>query len=173
MGQQPNIELEISDLPRPVAHPPPARRWRPERPGDFDSPDAVPRGDGFGTVGPDPGYALRLVRARSIAAGPGENPHNAEAAVAAVAAARAAAMGRAPIGEDVEVAVLLLGYDASAAPAEVLATLAERRAPFLAGIGHSSRRAAALVGAIRADLLVGDVVTVRSTIASGDGLIGA
>ena len=173
MGQQPNIELEIADLPRPVAHPAPARRWSPQRPGDFDSPEAVPRGTGFGTVGPDPGYANRLVRGRTLVTAPGENAHNARAAVAALAAARAAALGRAPVRGDVDIAILLLGYDATAAPADVLATLAQRRAGYLAGISHSARKAAALVDAVDADLLVADVVTVRSTVAAGDRLIGS
>ena len=111
MGQQPNIELEISDLPRPTAHTAPARSWRPERPGDLNAPGDVPTGGAFGSTGPDPGYALRLVRSIDLAVAPAEQGHNAEAAVAAIAGARAARFRRAPTLEDVEIAALVRRRD--------------------------------------------------------------
>ena len=61
MGQQPNIELEIADLPRPRPAPDPARRWKPSRPGELHSPEEVPWGGAFGTTGPDTGFVYRLI----------------------------------------------------------------------------------------------------------------
>ena len=85
MGQQPNIELEIADLPRPTARPAPARRWSPSRPGEMNTPEDVPWGGAFGTTGPDTGYALSLVGQRDLVLAHGEHRANAEAAIAAVA----------------------------------------------------------------------------------------
>ena len=123
MGQQPNIELEQRNLPRPTAHPAPARRWRPERPGEVTSPDDMPWGGAFGTIGPDAGYVLRLIRTTDLVLADGENRHNAEAAIAAVATARSSRFGRAPVREDVELAAVVLGYDTGELPDELVASL--------------------------------------------------
>jgi hypothetical protein len=61
MGQQPNIELDESDLPRPTPQPAPARRWRPTKPGLITAPSENPSGGYFGKTGPDPGWAIRIV----------------------------------------------------------------------------------------------------------------
>ncbi|MFH1331478.1 MAG: hypothetical protein ABIJ48_12640 [Actinomycetota bacterium] len=102
MGQQPSIPLTVEDLPRPEARPAPARRWRADRPGDLASPTDVPWGGAFGTPGPDTGYALRLLADRSV--GPEESR-----ALAAVMAARASQLGRAPVAADAEAAESILG----------------------------------------------------------------
>jgi hypothetical protein len=133
LGQQPNVPLEIEDLPRATPHPGPARRWVPDRPGDLNEPGEVPQGGGFGAPGPDAGYALRLIESRSL---PGEPRQQADvkAAVAAVVTARAAALGRAPVGGDIDAAILLLGLP--------------RRIAELRGIAHDRGRLRLVAGAI-------------------------
>ena len=101
MGQQPNMPLTMEDLPRPEPRPGPARRWRAGRPGDLASPADVPWGGAFGTPGPDTGYALRLLAGR--AGEPGE-----ARALAAIVAARASRLGRAPVPADVVAAEAIL-----------------------------------------------------------------
>lgn len=101
MGQQPNMPLTMEDLPRPEAHPGPSRRWRAGRPGDLASPAEVPWGGAFGTPGPDAGYAQRLLAGR--AGEPGETK-----SLAAIVAARASRMGRAPVPADIAAAEALL-----------------------------------------------------------------
>jgi len=101
LGQPPNMPLTIEDLPRPEPHPAPARRWRARRPGDLSSPDSVPWGGAFGTPGPDTGYVLRLLADRGHGIRESRAP-------AAVAAARASLLGRAPVGADLEAAGIIL-----------------------------------------------------------------
>lgn len=173
MGQQPNIELEISDLPRPVPHPAPARRWRPQRPGDLSSPDDVPTGEAFGRIGPDTGYARRLVRTRQLTIDAREQKHNAEAAVAAVAGARAARRGRAPTIEDVALSAIVLGYDPEGLPGDLVAELADYRIPLVAGLAHAARKSLALVAQIPDDVLLASPEDVRSRMAAGERLLGA
>lgn len=110
MAQQPNIELDPSDRPRPTPKPGAARRWRAEgRPGVITAPDQVPSGPGFGTPGPDTGWAKVLIRRTDL---PGLT-HGLEKVLTALMAARAASFGRAPTPEDLEVARLVCGLDAS------------------------------------------------------------
>lgn len=167
MGQQPNIELDISDLPRPQPHPAPARRWRPGRPGDLTSPDDMPWGGAFGTIGPDAGYALNLVRSRRIPLAPGEHRHNAEAAVTAVAIARASRFGRAPTNEDVDVALLLFGYDDRDLPPAMVASLAEDRVRWFANIGHDAAARRELVASVPLSVLDSKPGAIRTQMATG------
>src|SRR4030042_1832111 len=104
------MPLAVEDLPRPGALPAPPGRWRARRPGDLGSPGEVPWGGAFGTPGPDTGYPLGLLSERPLALAAGERRDDAEAAVAALMAARASALGRAPVAADAEVAELILGY---------------------------------------------------------------
>ena len=171
MGQQPNIELELSDLPRPTAHTAPARRWSPGRPGDSATPLDVPSGGAFGSTGPDPGYALRLVRSRDLALGPAEHPHNAEAAVAAIAGARAAHLGRAPMIEDIEVASLVLGYDTEGVPADLIDDLVASRAGLIANISHSARKGTALIALVPIDVLTASPMELQARMAAGECLL--
>lgn len=172
MGQQPNIELDMSDLPRPTAHPAPARRWSPRRPGDLAGPQDVPSGGAFGTTGPDQGYAHFLAKTRSLDVGPADDARDARDAVAVVATARAARFGKAPSMGDIDLAAVVLGYDHEGIPDAVLAELAARRAPLVAGVGHSAPRAAALVARVPDDVLGADAAAVRSRLAAGEIVLG-
>ena len=173
MGQQPNIELEIADLPRPRPSPAPARRWRPQRPGELDSPDDVPWGGAFGTTGPDAGYALRLVRERTAVLATGEDAHNAEAALMALASARASHYGRAPTVRDIDVAMTILGYAPDGLPEALIAGLAKDRSRWLANIGHDASKARALVASVPIENLAAPLDDLRARMANGERLIVA
>lgn len=112
MGQQPNLEVGPADRPRAVPEPGPARRWRPNRPGDITSPEQMPWGGAFGTPGPDTGWAIKLVAEGDL---PGRTPLL-EKLVATLMGARASLYGRAPIMEDLETAKQILGLGEGADP---------------------------------------------------------
>lgn len=105
MAQQPNIEIGPDDLPRVGLDTAPARSWLPgAKPAVITSPSQVPEGGAFGTPGPDTGWAYRIVRKLE----PGID-RNLESVLVALMAARAAAAGRAPMAQDLEVARILTG----------------------------------------------------------------
>lgn len=167
MGQEPNIPLRMEDLPRPTPHPDPARRWRPDRPGELHGPDDVPWGGMFGTPGPDTGYVLRLIHDAEVELAPEEDVHDAHAALAAVAAARASHFGRAPVGHDVEVARLVLGY-AGELPETVRADFAANRPAWIANLSHRPAQERRLVSSVPIDLLASPVDDVRRRVAGGE-----
>jgi hypothetical protein len=140
VGQEPNYPLGFEDLPRPTPKPAAPRRWRPQRPGEVGSPDEMPWGGSFGTPGPDIGFAIKIARARGL---PGTDDEHAdvEAAIVAVMAARASAIGRAPTNRDFDVAVDLLDLEAASGIAA------------LDGIAHDRARLTRLVAAIARDTL--------------------
>jgi len=84
--------------------------WVPDRPADF-RPGAVPRGKGFGTAGPDQGYALHLVHRLEdqLQLAAGESKEDVVAGCVAIAMRRAALFGRAPVLADLELAFALVG----------------------------------------------------------------
>ncbi len=171
MGQQPNIELEIADLPRPRPGPDPARRWKPGRPGELGSPAEVPWGGAFGTTGPDTGYVYRLISVRHLDLAPGEDHHNAEAGVAALAAARASHFGRAPTARDVDVAMTILGYSPEGIPEDLIAGLRRERQHWLANLGHDAAKARALVAAVPIESLAAPLEDLRAHMERGERLI--
>jgi hypothetical protein len=154
MGQQPNVPLEIEDLPRRTPKPAAARRWAPNRPGDLTEPGDVPWGGSFGTPGPDGGYALLLVRRREVTPAPGESRADLEQAIAALMVARGSRLGRAPVDADADVAEALLGVGGDPS----------WRRPLIAGLAHKPWRAPRLVEAVDPDLLLADPDTVRSAL---------
>ena len=171
MGQQPNIELEIADLPRPRPKPAVPQKWAPDRPGELGGPDDMRWGSGFGVVGPDSGYALSLVGRRDLELADGEHRHNANAAVAAVAAARASLFGRAPTGQDIDLALVLLGYDTEGVPDEIAEELALGRVEWFSAAGHKPGKLVDFVGDIPADVLRLTADQARAQLASGERLI--
>lgn len=172
MGQQPNIELEIADLPRPTPVRAPERRWSPKRPGDLGAPEEVPWGGMFGTTGPDTGYAFVLLRTHPVTPGPGENRADVNGALAAIIGARASLYGRAPTREDVHVAALLLGYDGAGIPESVLGPLAADRAGWIANLAHHPAKARSIVASIDRDVLRSSPDDIRSRMTAGHRLIG-
>ena len=144
MGQQPNVDINRSDLPRPTPDTDPPRRWRPNRPGVIVSPHQMPWGGAFGTPGPDMGWALKLVRAADLP----ERSDGLELVLAALMAARASHFGRAPVPEDLEVAKILAGYG-EGLPAEFL----ERRQRWIDATAHEPSPGRAAVTDVEPDLL--------------------
>jgi len=166
VGQQPNIELGMADLPRPTEYPGAPRRWSPTRVGELGHPSDVPRGGRFGNPGPDAGYAFVLLKDRDIATAPGESRRDALAAVAALMTARAAAFGRAPVIGDAEVAEMILGYRDGSPEG-----LMDARTGIVAGLAHHPARSRALVAATDAGALASSLDRVRERVASGETLI--
>lgn len=167
MGQQPNIEITLSDLPVATPQPAPARRWSPSRPGELGDPRAVPWGGAYGTPGPDAGYARTLAATREMALVEGERRRDAEVAAAALATARASFFGRAPVAGDIDVALVILCYDRSGIPAAVADRVAASRAEWVTDIARRSHQAAALLAAVPLDLLTSGVDEVRAAVAGG------
>lgn len=107
--------------------------WVANRPGE--TVDGQPRGDRFGTPGPDLGFALKIARVFDdrLHLTERETHHDAVAGCAAVAMKRASLFGRAPVVHDLTVAFTLWGYLDQAAPAELI-TLRHR---LFEGVGHA------------------------------------
>lgn len=164
MGQEPNIQLHLEYLPRPEAQPGPARRWRPRRPSDLTAPTQVPWGGAFGTPGPDAGYALRLLTDVPLTLGRGEQRADAVSLIAALMAARGSRLGRAPVIEDAELAMLILGFPAEGAPA---ADPVGRRRFY--GGAEGVRR---LLASIDPALLAAPAAEIRRRAGAGERLIG-
>jgi hypothetical protein len=163
MGQQPNVPITPADLPRRSPKPAAPRRWSPNRPGDLAGPAEVPWGGAFGTPGPDAGYAVWLVRSRSLPTVPGETRDDLEAAVVALTIARASRLGRAPVAADVEAAEAALGVGADDP---------SWRREWTAGIAHSHHGVQRLVAAVDIDGLLSDPGSIRRRLASGDHVLG-
>jgi hypothetical protein len=170
VGQQPNIEFEISDL-RPRRKPDPATAWVPGRPGELGGPEDMKRGAGFGTSGPDAGYALSLVAKRYFDLADGEHRANANVAVAAVSAARSSLFGRGPTKKDVDMALVLLGYDAEGVPAETITELATARITWFAAAGHHPAKLNEFVSGLDVDSLKLTADEARGRMAQGEQLV--
>ncbi len=171
VGQQPNIELEISDLPRPRRRPDPARSWVPGRPGELGGPEDMQWGSGFGTTGPDAGYALSLVMARDLVLAEGEHRSNVDVAVAAVASARSSLFGRGPTSNDINLALVLLGYDSAGLSDEMASGLATKRVEWFAAAGHHPANLHDFVASLGADALRLTADQARDQMAQGTKLI--
>ena len=153
MAQQPNLELDPTARPRSVPGPDHARRWRPsDRPGVITTPDQVPRGEGFGTPGPDTGWALRLIDRAGLA----ERSPGLDKVLAALMGARAAAFGRAPTLEDLEVATILAGIG-DGLPAH----LTERRERWVDATAHERPPGRTALAEVGIDLLRSKPAVVR------------
>jgi hypothetical protein len=152
MGQQPNIEISDSEKPRQTLQPPAAARWRPDKPGMITAPDQVPSGGAFGYPGPDAGWAYRVIAAVGL---PDPQPALRHV-VAALMTARASALGRGPVREDLEVALLVCGYGPDADE-----SLVERRLRWLRAVSHDGRPGETAVAEVDPDLLINKPDKVR------------
>jgi hypothetical protein len=131
----------------------------------------MPWGGGFGTIGPDAGYALKLIRSRDLDLVPGEHQHNVEVALSTIASARASRFGRAPIAEDIDLAALLLGYDTNELPDDLVAGLRKDRIGWFANIAHDAAARRALAAAVPMAVLESKPGAVRAQMATGRRLI--
>ena len=154
MPTDPFVAPALEDLPRqeqnlaPGVHVPAARPWRADRPGDLHG--AQPRGDLLGSPGPNNGYALALANraASRLALAPGERCEDALAVVGELAMRRAASFGRAPVMDDVETVLLVLGYQGGCAP-----EFAEWRAHVVEGAHEEYPRRRVMCHALDLDAL--------------------
>jgi hypothetical protein len=105
-----HVPSRLDEQPRTGLKLPPARPWRPERPGDLVS--AQPTGPRLGSQGPDQGYALRLARRFDdrLVLTDHEHADDAVAGCVTVALKRASLFGRAPIIHDLDVAFRVWGF---------------------------------------------------------------
>lgn len=145
MAQQPNVEITAAEKPRPKLEPGPAVKWRANKPGIPEGPDDVSGGGYYGTTGPDPGWGLRLLNQTVL---PDDDVHFREV-IAGLTLARAAALGRAPVREDITGALAICGYGFEA-PSEVI----ERRRRWIEAAAHDGRPGATAVAEVDKALLV-------------------
>jgi hypothetical protein len=145
VAQQPNVEITDAERPRPTPQPGVAVKWRADKPGIPTGPTAIPGGGYYGTTGPDPGWGMRLVNNADL---PDDDP-DVRKVLSGLVMARAAALGRAPVKEDLEAALILCGYDEDT-PAVVVA----RRKRWLDASPHEQRPGAAAVAEVDKETLV-------------------
>ena len=95
--------------------------WLAIRPGDLEG-RGQPKGPGLGVQGPDQGYALTLARRLrdKLVLAEGERADEAIAGALGIALRRAALFGRAPVIDDLRLALHLFGFLDADAPAELL-----------------------------------------------------
>lgn len=155
MAQQPNLESVEENLPRPTPEPGPPGGWRSSKPGIPAGPDDVPRGSGFGSAGPDPGWAVRLVEMTEL---PDEDL---KPVVIGLVQARAASLGRAAVKEDIAAALLLCGYgDADSDSAEAR----RRRDRWLAAARRDKRPGATAVADVDPQLIAATPERIRTAV---------
>jgi hypothetical protein len=119
--------------------------WRQNRVAELRS-SHHPRGRDLGVPGPDQGYALLIAHtlfADRLALSPGITAEDALVGAAAVAGARAALFGRAPVGKDVELALVLFGFLGDAPP-----ELVAWRAPLFQAAAHHYRQQRRIVESV-------------------------
>jgi hypothetical protein len=90
----------------------PPAPWIPHRPGEHRPAPQHGRSAGFGVPGPDQGYALGLAQRFEGRLGLelGEHAEDVLAGAVAIALCRAAIFGRAPVLDDIAIALTLFGY---------------------------------------------------------------
>lgn len=157
MAQQPNVEITEAELPRSTPQPGPAVKWRAHKPGVPGGPGDVPSGGKFGHAGPDPGWGLKILQGTSL---PGDDPRLRQV-VTGLMLARAAASGRAPVPEDIEVALIMCGLFQDAPP-----ELAERRQRWLEAVTHEARPGETAVADVDLDLIVNKPEQIRYALKS-------
>lgn len=88
-----------------------AGSWTADRPGEVVG-SAQPSGPALGNQGPDQGYVLKLAASLKdeLVLAPGEHAADALEGATAVALRRASLYGRAPMIEDLKIALTLFGY---------------------------------------------------------------
>jgi len=169
MGQQPNISIDEADRPQNGTDRAPEPRWSPDRPGEITSPSDVPKSRAFGHPGPDTGWALHLIRRADFDRG--ARPKALEHLLVALVGARASANGRAPVPQDLNVALSIVGLRGDDLDPATLDYLAVRRTDWLDAIAHESPRGAAALSDIPTQLLMDTPVRIRARLNAHPDLV--
>jgi len=133
MTQPTHAPIAEADVVRPGYHLQTPLDWRATRVGELRSP-VHPHGTGLGVPGPDQGYALLVAHKLfedKLKLTPGITLEDALHGCSAVGCARAGRFGRAPVGKDVEFALVLFGFLGDA-PADLI----EWRSPLFKAASH-------------------------------------
>jgi hypothetical protein len=129
----------------------PRRSWRADRPADLGP--GQPRGDLFGSPGPDQGFALTLAERRrdELRLTDGEQADDVIVGASVVATKRSSLFGRAPAVHDVTIGLTVWGFLDDEPDAELVAL---RRSRF-AGAAHPDHYEArrAIADAVPEDVL--------------------
>ena len=137
--------------------------WRAERPGETIG-SAHPTGPALGNQGPDQGYVLgrAAVFEDELVLRPGEHKADVIEGAVAVALRRASMFGRAPMREDLEMALVLYGFLGEADD-----ELVEMRRELFAEVHHTTVHyfaAREIADRVDADLLRGPVGKARKAV---------
>lgn len=126
--------------------------WRAERPGDLV--DGQPVGTGFGSQGPDQGYALKLVKQFEdrVNLVDGERWADAAAGCVLVGLKRASLFGRAPVNHDLDIAFRVWGF-LDDEPADALVALRKRAFARVDNGAHHYLECRRITDAVPADVL--------------------
>jgi hypothetical protein len=125
-------------------------QWRANRVAEIKSP-VPPQGPEFGVPGPDQGYALLLAEelfADRIQLSEAITKKDAIHGCGAVASARSARFGRAPVAKDVELALVLFGF-----LGDPPRDLVEWRSPLFRGASHEYLLQRRIVDSVRPETL--------------------
>ena len=127
-------------------------KWRASKPGIPSAPADVPSGGHFGSAGPDHGWAIKVVAEAEL---PNSEPAL-RSVIIGLVQARAAALGRGAVPEDVDAALVLAGYGEDA-PSEIV----KRRERWLLATSHDKRPGATAVAEVDRDLIVAKPEQIR------------
>lgn len=142
--------------------------WRTDRVAEITAPEQ-PRGPELGVPGPDQGYALKVAEdlfEKRLSLSAGVTPADALHGCAAVACARAARLGRAPVGKDVEMALVLFGFLGDA-PEDLIAW----RTPMFQAAGHDCYSQRRIVDSVAEEALMLTPDQVRERLADWRTLV--
>ena len=150
MTQPSYVPIVEADQVRPAFRLRPPLPWKADRVADLRTP-GQPRGRELGVPVPDEGYALRLAHRlfeNRLQLTPGVRAEDALVGAAAVGGARAAVFGRAPVGRDLEMALLLFGF-LGQAPQDLVAW----RTPLFQAASHHYEQQRAIVDVVPEETL--------------------
>jgi hypothetical protein len=161
------VPVPVLDEVRAAEKVPPSGQWWAERPGEVVG-NPQPDGDGFGSQGPDQGYALFLAKrfADKLELVEGEHKADVIAGCLGVATKRASLFGRGPVVYDLEIAFTIWGY-LGGAPTVVV----QKRCELFAEAAHHYWKRRAIADAVPESTLRMTPALVRAAMASGTELL--
>lgn len=167
MAQPEFVQYSDADRVRKGDILPPPERWKADRPGDVVG-GIASSGDGFGSPGPDQGYALFLATRfyDRLELVDGEHRADVVAGCMAVATKRASIFGRGPVIYDWELAFTLFGF-LGGAPTVVM----QARRELFAEAAHHYWKRRAIADAVPESTLRLTPAAARASMDSGTELL--